>query len=372
MQGGFMDEQNITPAHGGNIYKLAEELNIDERDIIDFSASINPLGVPKGVLSAIKENGRYLFNYPDPDAEELTRAIAQHIGMDSRSVLCGNGSTELIYLVVRALKPEKVLIPAPTFSEYERAVNDPKKIEYFILWEKNKFEPDPDKFIAAMSGRNSSSTYKSSLTTSVDMAFLCNPNNPTGRLLKKEELLKIANAAKDLKCHLVVDEAFIDFLPDESVIKEVENNPYLIVLRSMTKFYALSGLRVGYCAAHKSILDIIKKCKEPWTVNTLAQAAGIAALNDSSYRDETFKVIRNEKKTLEDGFKILGITYIPSFANFYLLKHDNARGIIANLKKKGIMIRDCSNFMGLDEAYMRVAVKSNKQNMRLIKEIANL
>ncbi|MBI5212104.1 MAG: threonine-phosphate decarboxylase [Nitrospirae bacterium] len=367
-----MDEQKINPIHGGNIYRLAEELNIDEREIIDFSASINPLGAPKDVLSAIKEKSRHLFNYPDPDAEHLTQAIAQHIGISPQSIICGNGSTELIYLVVRALKPEKVLIPAPTFSEYERAVGDPKKVEYFILWEKNKFDLNIDKFIAAMSGSSSSATYKSSLTTSVDVAFLCNPNNPTGRLLKKEDVLKIANAAKDLRCYLVVDEAFIDFLPYESVIKEVENNPYLIVLRSMTKFYALSGLRVGYCAAHKSVLNIIKEYKEPWTVNTLAQAAGTAALDDKPYRDETFKVMRSEKKTLEDGFRVLKITYFQSSANFYLLKFDNAQEIISRLRSKGIMVRDCSNFMGLDNSYIRVAVKSNKDNMRLLKELANL
>ncbi|OGW21522.1 MAG: threonine-phosphate decarboxylase [Nitrospirae bacterium GWB2_47_37] len=367
-----MDEQKINPIHGGNIYRLAEELNTDEREIIDFSASINPLGVPKGVLSAIKETGKHLFNYPDPDAKALTQTIAQHIGVNPQSIMCGNGSTELIYLVVRALKPEKVLIPAPTFSEYERAVGDPKKVEYFILWEKNKFDLNIDKFIAAMSGSSSSATYKSSLTTSVDVAFLCNPNNPTGRLLTKEEVMEIAAAAQRLKCWLVVDEAFIDFVPEHSVVKEVENNPYLIVLRSMTKFYALSGLRIGYCVVPMTIEEIIKKYKEPWTVNTLAQAAGIAALSDNAYAVETFKLIKNEKKTLEDGLKILGITYFPSSANFYLAKHDNVRRITAKLRQNGIMIRDCSNFMGLDETFMRIAVKSNKQNMRLIKEIANL
>jgi threonine-phosphate decarboxylase len=363
------DEKKSLELHGGNIYRLAEALDIEENEIIDFSASINPLGVPKSVLSEIKDNARYLYNYPDPDCKQLRLWLAKHLGINSQSIICGNGSTEIIYLIVRALKPEKVLIPAPTFSEYERAVNNPKKVEYFILWEKNKFELDPDKFIAAMSGKGSSSSYKSSLTTSVDMAFLCNPNNPTAVLIGKEAVLKIADAAKRLKCYLVVDEAFIDFQPDHSVIREVENNPYLIVLRSMTKFYALSGLRIGYCAVHMTIEDIIKKYKEPWTVNTLAQLAGIAALNDNSYAAETFKVTKSEKKTLEDGFKILGITYFPSAANFYLAKHENAQQIISKLKGKGIMIRDCSNFMGLDGTYMRIAVKSNKENMHLLKEL---
>ncbi|WP_333652705.1 threonine-phosphate decarboxylase CobD [Dissulfurispira sp.] len=369
-------EKNLEP-HGGNIYRFIEERNIRMDEVIDFSASINPLGVPESAIKKIKDNIKYLCHYPDPDAKHLTQAIAKHLGIDPQYILCGSGSTELIYLTVRALKPEKVLIPMPTFSEYERAFKSihPEKdikgkISYFVLWEKDAFEINPEKFIAAMSGNDSSATYKSSLTTSVDMAFLCNPNNPTGRLMKKEDVLKIAEAARGLKCYLVVDEAFIDFVPEESVIKEVQNNPYLIVLRSMTKFYALSGIRIGYGIFPQNILDTVKKHKEPWTVNTIAQTAGIAALNDAGYKTQTFKVIRNEKKVLEDGFKLLDITYFPSTVNFYLIKHENAQKIISSLRNRGVMIRDCSNFMGLDSSYMRIAVKSNKDNMKLLKELA--
>ncbi|MDI6802113.1 MAG: threonine-phosphate decarboxylase CobD [Thermodesulfovibrionales bacterium] len=354
-----MTEQNKPlELHGGNIYRLAEMLGIDEGEIIDFSASINPLGVPKSVISEINDNAKYLYNYPDPDCRQLRLWIAKHLGINYHSIICGNGSTELIYLIIRALKPKKVLIPAPTFSEYERAVlirSQMSEVRCQKLKREDNFDVNTTEFIQSIKGCN--------------MAFLCNPNNPTGRLLKKEGVMEIAAAAKRLKCYLVVDEAFIDFRPEHSVIKEVENNPYLIVLRSLTKFYALSGLRIGYCVVPMTIEDIIKKYKEPWTVNTLAQLAGIAALNDDSYSDETFRVIRSEKKILEDGFKILGITYFPSSANFYLARHENAQQIILKLRQKGIMIRDCSNFMGLDETYMRIAVKSNKENMRLLKEL---
>jgi threonine-phosphate decarboxylase len=369
-------EKNLEP-HGGNIHRFIEERNIRIDEVIDFSASINPLGVPESAIKKIKDNIKYLCHYPDPDAKHLTETIAKYLDIDPHYILCGNGSTELIYLVVRALKPEKVLIPMPTFSEYERAfrsIHSEKdingKISYFVIWEKDAFEINPERFITAMSGNDSSATYKSSLTTSVDMAFLCNPNNPTGRLMKKEAVLKIAEAARGLKCYLVVDEAFIDFVPEESVIGEVQNNPYLIVLRSMTKFYALSGMRIGYGIFPSAIIDTIKRYKEPWTVNTIAQTAGIAALNDTGYKTKTFKVMLNEKKVLEDGFKLLGITYFPSSANFYLIKHDNAQRIISSLRNSGIMIRDCSNFMGLDNSYMRIAVKSNKDNMKLLKELA--
>jgi len=364
------EQERPVGMHGGNIYRLAEGLGIKEDEIADFSASINPMGVPGSVLSEIKNNMKRLCNYPDPDANKLRAAISKHIGMDPDSIICGNGSTELIYLIIRALKPEKVLIPAPTFSEYERALNDPQKVRCLVLWETNGFEISPDKFISAMSGNDSSASYKTSLTTSVDMAFLCNPNNPTGRLLKREAVIKIAEAARELKCFLVVDEAFIDFSPGDSVVKEVENNPYLIVLKSLTKFYALTGLRIGYGVVPLSILDVMKAHKEPWSVNTLAQISGIAALNDISYRDESFKLIRNEKKTLEDGFKLLNIQFYPSAANYYLIKLVHGQRIMASLREKGILLRDCSDFIGLDGSYIRVAVKSNKDNMRLLKELA--
>jgi threonine-phosphate decarboxylase len=357
--------------HGGNIYRLAEKLGVDESEIIDFSASINPLGMPKSVSSVIAANISYLSNYPDPDTTQLRIHLAKHLGIASSSIICGNGSTELIYLIVRALRPEKVLIPMPTFSEYEKAVGSPDKIKYHLMWEKNGFRLDIDKFINDMSGSSSAVTYKSALTTSVDVTFLCNPNNPTGKLLKKDDLMKISNAAKSLKCYLVVDEAFVDFTPGYSIIKEVANNPYLIVLRSMTKFYGMPGLRIGYAAAAPSVIEMLKAQKEPWTVNTLAQVAGIVAVNDESYAYETLKLIRNEKNTFEEGFKLLGINYVDSDANFYLIKIQRAKEIAAYLMSRGIMVRDCSNFNGLDDSYIRVAVKGNRDNMRLIKELAN-
>jgi len=369
-----MKRQEIGP-HGGNIYRLIEQYGMDVDEIIDFSASINPLGVPKSAMSEIINNIKYLCNYPDPDTVSLRRELAKHSGIDYQYSICGNGSTELIYLLARALKPEKVLIPYPTFSEYENAVlsdkNQKVKIKYLPLNEENNFDINPDEFINAMAD-GFFDEGRSPLTLSVDMAFLCNPNNPTAGLMGKKDVLKIADAAKNLKCYLIVDEAFIDFVPGESVIKEVINNPYLIVLRSLTKFYALSGLRIGYGVFPESIIDAIKSYKEPWSVNTAAQVAAIAAINDLTYKNETFKIIQNEKKVLEDGFKLLGIDYLKSAVNFYLLKHDSIAEITASLRNKGIMVRDCSNFKGLDKRYIRVAVKSNKDNMRLLKELAVL
>ncbi len=356
----------IQESHGGNIYLLAERLGIAESDIIDFSASINPLGVPKSVQVAMRENMQYLFNYPDPDTKRLRLKISEHIGIGADSIICGNGSTELIYLIVRALRPARVLIPQPTFSEYERACRKNFWIDVvrYALKKENDFGVDPEDLIRAMSGGISPSSR-------CDMVFLCNPNNPTGTLIKREDMLRISAAAKNLKCALVVDEAFIDFCPGASIIDEVGNNSYLIVLRSLTKMYALSGLRVGYAVLAPSFLDAVKEAKEPWTVNTLAQIAGMAALDDEAYKTETFTVIEKEKKALEDGFRRLGVSYLPSSGNYYLLQCKRAQELTSFLKKRAILVRDCSNFPGLDSSYIRVAVKSERDNKRLLKEVSS-
>ncbi|MBI5188066.1 MAG: threonine-phosphate decarboxylase [Nitrospirae bacterium] len=388
--------------HGGDIYRLAEELKIQERKVMDFSASINPLGVSKKVKAEIRRHLKYLHNYPDPEAKRLRKYLAQYHGIDSEMILCGNGSTELIYLIPQALKPKKVLILAPTFSEYERAVLisqesgpptqpspsrgegegggegpismpcAPDPIKYFMLNENNSFEIKPEEFIDAMRENKDSELRTPNSALSYDMAFLCNPNNPTGRLLKKDAVIKIADAAKELKCYLIVDEAFIDFCLGDSVINEVQNNPYLIVLRSMTKFYALSGLRIGYGVFPQPLIDVLKKYKEPWTVNNLAQRAAVVALKDKVYRDETFRLMREEKRFLEKKFKKLGIEFSFSQANFYLLRIDGAEEICKRLKIKGILVRHCSNFRGLDSRYIRVAVKSHRENTILIRELAEI
>jgi threonine-phosphate decarboxylase len=404
--------------HGGNIYRFAEELKIQERKVIDFSSSVNPLGVSKKVKAEIRKHLKYLNSYPDPEAKRLRKKLAQYHGIDPETILCGNGSTELIYLVVRTLKPQRILIPTPTFSEYERAILlqntpppphplpqgegdslkipspsrgegkgggesqrsgiwEPGSIKYFMLDKENGFKIIPERFIEMMKNEGSlvsrhSEPVGESLNTSCDMAFLCNPNNPTGRLLKGEDIRKIADAAKEFKCYLIVDEAFIDFCADDSVIEDVGKNPYLIVLRSMTAFYALSGLRLGYGVFPQRLIDRLKAYKEPWTVNNLSQRAAVAAFKDKFYRSETLRLIKEEKRFLEKSFEKIGIEFFGSDVNFYLLKTSSAHEISRQLKTRGILVRDCANFRGLDSTYLRVAVKSHKENAILIKELTSI
>lgn len=359
--------------HGGNIYEFAGASGFSVRDIIDFSASINPLGLPESVKAAIKRCMKQLCNYPDPDAGRLRAKIAEHLCISTESVICGNGSTELIYLIARALRPERVLIPQPTFSEYERAckVSNKLQVTVYKLRHEDNFDIDPDKFIEAME-KMVNSALRTPHSAFTCIAFLCNPNNPTGRLIRRDDVLKIADAARELKCYIVVDEAFIDFVPGDSVCRAVEENTHLIVLRSMTKIFAISGLRVGYGLFPANLLNLINKYKEPWTVNTMAQEAGIAALDDKEYIKKTFLFIEREKRFIENRFKELGIDFLPSAANYYLIKTDNADKLIKSMHSKGIMVRDCSNFNGLGRSYIRVAVKRRGENMKLLKELSNI
>ena len=354
--------------HGGDVYAAARELVMPADSIIDFSASINPLGTPASVMSELRRHLKGLRHYPDPSAAELVDEIARSTGLDPKMILCGNGSTELIYLVARALQPKRVLIPAPAFAEYERACiaashfngnhSNTEGIKYYHIKAKDKFRLHVDAFIDAIKDR--------------DMAFICNPNNPTGQLIRKSDIVLIADAARKSGCCLVVDEAFIDFIPGESIIKKVAEDPSLIVIRSLTKFFALSGLRIGYAVINPDLLGAITRLKEPWTVNSLAQVAGITALKDTAYQGRTFNVLRREKAYLEKGLKHLGLDYYPSRVNFYLIRHDNAYNIVLQLREQGILVRDCSNFSGLDRSYIRIAVRTRRENMRLLAALAKL
>ncbi|HZV47640.1 MAG TPA: threonine-phosphate decarboxylase CobD [Thermodesulfovibrionales bacterium] len=366
--------------HGGNIYRLADELKIQEREVIDFSASVNPLGVSKKVKAEIRRHLKYLHRYPDPDAKRLRKRLGQHHAIDPGAILCGNGSTGLICLITKAFSPQRVIIPAPTYSEYERAVHSAMRqderaqIEHLVLKAEDGYAIIGEEYIHALQkgwfSNSSRSNHQSSLP--FEMAFLCNPNNPTGRLLKRQEVKNIADAAREHRCYLVVDEAFIDFSPDDSVIQEVAENPYLIVLRSMTHFYALAGLRLGYGVFPVNLIERLQQCRAPWTVNSLAQKAAAVSLKDKAYRKESMAVIRQEKAFLEKSFRKLGITFFPSDANFYLVKTAVAHEACRRLRSKGILVRDCSDFQGLDSSYMRIAVKSHRENTVLIKELTRI
>lgn len=345
--------------HGGNIKQICDKYGLNPDEIIDFSASINPLGCPAVVRKAVLEQFNDILHYPDSQCTDLRKSIAEKIPCSESNVIIGNGSNELFYLIPRALKPERGVLIQPTFGEFKDAFSNSNVDVIEII--------NDDKDFPTIS--NNISRLKS-----VDdcMVFLCNPNNPTGQLTPNEDIIELV---KDNPNRLIViDEAFMDFVEDDekySVIKDAPLMDNLIVVRSLTKFYGFPGLRLGYLISNESIVNKLMRYKEPWTVNTIAQIAGLAAINDKEFAANTRQYVSVEKTFLYDGLKMIkGIHPFQPTVNFILVRIGDSSitssSIQTLLLKNNILIRNCSNFVGLDETYFRVAVKTREDNRKLL------
>jgi len=348
--------------HGGNINQICSKYGLDPDEIIDFSASVNPLGCPEGVRKTILERFADIKNYPDSECTSLRKAIADKVHCSESNIIIGNGSNELFYLIPRSLKPKQGILLQPTFSEFKDALCNANVEVVEIVNDSGNFPLI--------------NTNLSSLKNIEDgVVFLCNPNNPTGQLTLKEEILELV---KDNTNRLiVVDEAFMDFVDEDekySVIKEAPLMDNLIVVRSLTKFYGFPGLRLGYLVANESTVNKLMQFKEPWTVNTFAQIAGQVAINDEAFAANTREYVSREKAFLYDGLsRIKGIRPFQPSVNFILVKIDNAEITSSQIQdfliKDKIIIRDCSNFVGLSEKYFRVAVKTRQENQKLLRAL---
>lgn len=360
--------------HGGNIHKIFREKNIKE--ILDYSSNINPYGVPESLKQKIAENIGILERYPDPDYVELREKLAELNKVDISNITVGNGATESIFLFMKVLKPENVLIVSPTFGEYERAVrawdsseNREIEIEYFELEEKDEFRLNIGKL-------------KKELEKKYDLAIICNPNNPTGKFLKMAETEEILRECNKYDTKLFIDEAFIEFLEDglkESVVNSGENKKNLFVTRAFTKFFAIPGLRLGYgIYFDKSLEKKIAEKKEPWSVNNIAEMAGITVLDDTEYIEKTLNWITEEKKYMYEKLdEILGIKPYKTEVNFICVKIKdelfskglNVKKLREKMMEEGILIRDASNFKFLDERFFRLAIKDRRSNDRVIEAL---
>ena len=364
-------DRKKTELHGGNIYKVFRERDIEE--ILDYSSNINPYGIPESLKQAIGENLNILERYPDPDYIQLRSKIAFENKVDISDVILGNGATEIIFLYMRAVKPKKIIIVSPTFAEYERAVRavqenreDGLQIDYFPLREEEGFNVNVENLI-------------SGLERGYDLLIMCNPNNPTGKFLPLTEMERIIGKCNEKETKLFVDEAFIEFVEGgtkKSVVNAKVNKKNLFVVRAFTKFFAIPGLRLGYgICLDEDITFAMDEKKEPWSVNNIAELAGITVLDDSEYIERTERWIKEEKEYVYK--KLQSIDWIKPYkteVNFILVKiEDNMvkRGINAGKLKevmleKGILIRDASNFKYLDESYFRLAIKDRKDNNKII------
>ncbi len=348
--------------HGGNVYAAARLTGAAPGDLLDYSANINPLGLSPAVRAAVQAALDSVVHYPDASASLLKAAIGKRYGAPSALITCGNGAAELLYVLCQVRRPRRVLLAAPTFSEYERAARAAgAAIEYFPLAEENGFNLDPEAFAARLAG--------------IDIAFLCNPNNPTGTLLSRAAVETIAAAARR-SAWVVVDESFLDFLPaaaDYTCRPLLGAYSNLIVLQSLTKFYAIPGLRLGFLLADQAVGDSLDRAKDPWNVNTLAQAAGVAALADDAYRQASIAAIDAARGELARGLAALpGVRPFPACANFILARLETATApaLRQAMLRDGILIRDCGNYPGLSPSYIRLAVKLPAQNAVLLAALA--
>lgn len=342
--------------HGGNIYKLKRDNGIE---VLDYSSNINPLGVPSSFKKAVIENFETLEKYPDIDYVELRTAIGNYNNCHIDNVVVGNGATEVLFLYMKAVKAKKVLIIAPTFAEYERAARAAgRDVKFFPL--SKDFSLNENMLL--------------DFITDEDVVVMCNPNNPTGKFQNLEKIKKIADFLERKNKKLFIDEAFIEFVDnwkDKTAFLLKHKNVF--ILRALTKFFALPGVRLGYGLTYdEAILNEIKNIREPWSVNGVAEIAGKTMLLDTLYIHETENWIKKEKLWFyEELCEIDNIEVTPTETNFILVKllNDNAKSFRKKMIENGVLVRDASNFMFLDESYIRLAIKDRKKNEQVLEAL---
>ena len=333
--------------HGGDIY--GEEVELD------FSANTNPFGTPPGILDAVRSALPEMHRYPDPYCRKLTQAISDFEGVPKEYILCGNGAADLIYAYCEAVRPGLAVELAPTFSEYALGLERVgSRVERYYLRQENEFELD-EVFLPYLT------------ETKPDVVFLCNPNNPTGKTITPSLLEKILTICRLYNIRLFVDECFLD-LSDcgESLKGFLAEHPNLFLLKAFTKSYGMAGIRLGYCLCSDSrLLERMSKAVQPWNVSSLAQAAGVAALQEQAFLQKTKELIVVEQQWLKAEIEALGFRVFPSSANFLLFQ--GPADLHLKLKEKKISIRNCDNYYGLGQGWYRIAVRLHEENIRLIR-----
>lgn len=344
-------------AHGGNIYDARPA----QGEWLDFSANINPFGLSATVRQAIEKEIPRLVHYPDPSARALKQAIAEHYDVPLSGIVLGNGGAELFYVLFHSVRPERVLLPVPSFSEYERAaISAGAEIKYFPLREEDGFHLDEQALCEQM--------------TVGDCLILGSPNNPTGQRVERKKLEAVLKEARRKNVLVIIDESFMDFCVDAADYTArhlAADYGSLVVVQSLTKFFAIPGLRLGFAVAPQTLAERMDASKDPWNTNLLAQAAGVAALADSAFQEQTFAWLENERDFMFRSLNALeGIKAYPPTVNFILLRlapsWEGASAFCARMREEGILLRDCSNYPGLDDTFVRVAVRKREDNERLM------
>ena len=334
--------------HGGATYKTT--------NMLDFSANINPLGIPDDVRKAVICSVSDCVRYPDPHCSELVDALAVYEQFPAAQIVCGNGAADLIDRIARAFRPRRALIPVPTFSEYAYAL-------HAVGCEVRDYPLDPAYSFQLDSG------FISALSDDVDIVFLCMPNNPTGQLIEPELLNEIADKCCKYGILLVCDECFLRFFRDAlrySLKQHFHKN--CIILNAFTKLYGMPGLRLGYAlCGDEQKADCLRKTGQYWSVSVPAQAAGIAALQLTDWVRKTVEYIAEERALLTDSLRDSGIVVYDGSANFLLIQAPS--DFAFQMKRNGIIVRTCIDFHGLNDTFFRIAVRTHAENLALISAV---
>lgn len=348
--------------HGGNLEKASNKYGIPVRDLIDFSANINPLGPPVEVFEAIKKASANVTVYPDPDCLKAKVALSNYFNISKENFVIGNGASELIYVLMYTLKPSKILVPVPTFSEYTNAA-----MATGIPLE-----------TVELSGELFECLDATSLNIDTNsLIILCNPNNPTGGLYEKTFIREIIAQAYEKKAWVLLDESFIDFVEDQekySFIQEINQYENLLILYSLTKFYAIPGIRLGSIITNATMTKKLSDHKDPWSVNCFALEASEVALGNKEYFQTTRNYMFEARQLLYEGLlNIKGLIPKKPTANYIFTKVDPFKATSSELcdflGKKGILLRNCNTYPLLGEGYVRIAVKSKQHNEVLLREL---
>lgn len=336
--------------HGGDVYRY--------KNALDFSSNMNPLGTPERVIQAARDSMGEICNYPDIQQEKLISGIADWEDVPAEWIICGNGAAEVIFTLVHALKPKTALLLAPTFAEYEQALEaEDCQIAFHLLKEESGFLPDEDLL--------------DDITEDTEVLFLCNPNNPTGRLIPLALMDRILERCSETGTFLVIDECFQDFIPEPAVYtrkKDLKENKNLFLLKAFTKRYAMAGIRLGYgLTSNQELLDKMHRVVQPWNVSIPAQAAGVAALNETEYLAKGREIVFREQLFIKSKLQELGFKVYDSQANYVFFR--GPEGLVEKAWESKVLIRDCGNYRGLCQGYYRVAVRSHEENVRLIEAL---
>ena len=350
-------KSHIPAAHGGPF-----SIKNPDNSILDFSSNVNPLGCHTGVKKFVRKQLDLISKYPDSESKRLRANLKWYTGLPETQIVIGNGATEIIYNFCTAFlnKGTKVLIPIPTFSEYEKAAKlSGSKIIFFKTMNLNNNLND---FIKKIPHNG--------------VVFICNPNNPTGTLISKKNLLKIIAVAKKKSSLIFIDETFIELVPNsnESVVKSIKHYENIFILRSFTKSFGLAGIRIGYALGSKELIDVLQRLKIPWNVSNIAQSAASAAICYHDFLTKSKTLIKKENKFLTNSIsKFDKFSCHQSSANFLLLRTKiKSKTLQKKLLKNNILIRDCSTFRGLNDNFVRIAVKTRQENIKLLSALEEI